>query len=232
MRDEQDNLIGDELEEATAQLDAELTEVRRGIRDWIVRIFWRRIPEKYRQNLEPEVLATHLLDGEEKQLEIHLAWYRDLLNTLVIGHIYWWLITAVLCTVLLLLAPINRLWAVAPTVIMLLLLIEAAREFIEYHQWRLVKTNRRLIISLPQHGAWPLVDNIEIGDSPRVIDTNWSANPLWRTFQLFTGARDVYISLTAFKFDEHSARVRDALIFPDVMPEDVFQLKQFVFGRK
>ena len=166
-----------------------------------------------------------------KQLEIHLAWYRDLLANLVYGYIFWWLGAATILTVILLISPISPLYAFAPAGILLLMIIEAGREFLEYHQWRLIKTNKRLIISLPQDGAWPLVDNIEMGDLPKVIDSNWSHNPVWRLFQFFTGARDVYISLTAFKFEEGTARVRDALIIPDVMPDDVFALKQLVFAK-
>jgi hypothetical protein len=52
---------------------------------------------------------------------------------------------------------------------------------------------------------------------------------VWRIFQAFTGARDVYLSLAGYQFVEGTARVRDALVMPDIMPEDVHQLKKLVF---
>ena len=123
-------------------------------------------------------------------------------------------------------------WALAliPLGALAMGLIEAIREYIEYNQWRLIKTNKRLIIIMPQHNSWPLVDNIELGVMPSIIDTNWSANYVWRIFQFLTGARDVNISLTGLQFIAGTAQVKDALIIPDVTPEDVFELKRLVFG--
>jgi hypothetical protein len=74
------------------------------------------------------------------------------------------------------------------------------------------------------------VDNIELKGLPTVLDTNWSPNPIWRVFQFLTGARDLYISLAAYRFIEGTARVGDSLIIPDVMPIDVFELKRLVFS--
>ncbi|MEZ4643722.1 MAG: hypothetical protein R3E31_13500 [Chloroflexota bacterium] len=218
--------------EAVEQLEAELAETRRGLHHWLEQTFWQRIPLKYRQNVQPEVLSEQLLDGEQEQLQIHLAWYRDLLANLVFGHFVWWVVLVFVLTIIILISPLNGFYAFVPFGALLVFMVEAGREYLEYHQWRLIKTNKRLIISLPEHGAWPLVDNIEMGDLPKVIDTNWSSNAVWRLFQFFTGARDVYISLTAFKFEEGTARVRDAIIIPDIMPDDVFKLKQLVFGKK
>lgn len=226
---EQSETASERLE---TELESELAETRRGIHHWLDQTFWQRIPLKYRQNVEPEVLSEQLLDGEQEQLRVHLAWYRDLLANIVFGHIFWWGITAVILTIAILIFTHSILYALVPIGLLLMLMVEAGREYLEYHQWRLIKTNKRLIISLPEHGSWPLVDNIEMGDLPKVIDTNWSANPVWRMFQFFTGARDVYISLTAFKFQEGTARVLDAIVIPDIMPNDVFKLKQLVFGKK
>ena len=105
-------------------------------------------------------------------------------------------------------------------------------ERFEYLQYRLLKTNARLIISIPQHGAWPLIDNIELKGAPSILDTNWSTSPVWRVFQFFTGARDLYISMSGLQFVEGRAKVRDALVIPDIMPEDVFELKKLVFTPK
>ncbi|MBK7897570.1 MAG: hypothetical protein IPJ90_22355 [Anaerolineaceae bacterium] len=74
------------------------------------------------------------------------------------------------------------------------------------------------------------MDNIELKGLPQVVDTNWSRNPIWRVFQFFTGARDLYLSLAAYRFVEGTARVGDALIIPDVMPDQVFALKRLIFS--
>lgn len=199
---------------------------------------WKRVfPETFRWNLEdsiqPEDISERLLPGEEPVLEIRLAWYRDFIGRLMFDNFRWVGAATAVATILLLLLS-NRLglpWytAVIPFVISTILGLYAVKDHIEYNQWRLLKTNYRFIISIPQRGAWPLVDNIELKGMPNVIDTNWSRNPIWRTFQFFTGARDVYISLAAYKFVEGTARVGDALIFPDVMPKEVFELKKVVF---
>jgi len=214
------------------QIEEELEEIRSGIRSWLSHNIWHRVPHKYRLNVEPGGLDVHLLADEIPQLEIHLAWYRDLLSNIVFGHFNWLLVTDLILTAVIFLGTRSLTYSLIPTIALLIAMFEAGREFIEYEQWRLIKTNKRLIISLPQHGSWPLVDNIEMGDSPKVIDTNWSNNAIWRLFQFFTGARDVYLSLTAFKFEEGTARVKDALIFPDVMPDDVYKLKNLVFSKK
>jgi hypothetical protein len=64
---------------------------------------------------------------------------------------------------------------------------------------------------------------------PAVVDTNWSPNIFWRAFQFFTGARDLAISLQGYRFIEGTARVADSLTMPDVMPDDVFELKRLIF---
>lgn len=201
---------------------------------------WKRFPEDFRWNIEdtfqPEDIAERLLPGEEPQLEIRLAPYRDVLGFLVLRNFRWLLGITIVATVALFLVSFftgfNTLLALAPIGAFVALIVVAIREYVEYNQWRLLKTNARLIISIPQPGAWPLVDNIELQGLPKVIDTNWSRNPVWRVFQFFTGARDLYISLSAYKFIEGTARVGDALVIPDVMPKDVFELKKLVFGVK
>ncbi|MCA9936081.1 MAG: hypothetical protein KC415_19245 [Anaerolineales bacterium] len=220
------------LDEQLEQIEEELEEVRSGVHAWVTQNIWYRVPKKYRQNVEPEILAVNLLTDEEQQLEIHMAWYRDLISNIVFGHFSWLFVTNLVLTAVVFLSTRNPIYTLIPSALLLLSIVEAAREFIEYNQWRLIKTNKRLIISLPQHGSWPLVDNVEMGDLPKVIDTNWSGNPVWRLFQFFTGARDVYISLTAFKFEEGTARVKDAIVIPDVMPDDVYRFKNLVFGKK
>ncbi|MEJ2748257.1 MAG: hypothetical protein P8183_10175 [Anaerolineae bacterium] len=202
---------------------------------------WKRLPENFRWNIEdtflPEDIAERLLPGEEPQLEIRLAGYRDILGHLVFNFFIWVLVITIIAAVSTAVylirngTDLNRalLYALIPFVILIVVASIAMQERIEYNQWRLVKTNARFIISIPQPGSRFLVDNIELKGMPNVIDTNWSRNPVWRVFQFFTGARDLYISLAAYRFVEGTARVGDALIIPDVMPNDVFELRKLVF---
>ena len=197
------------------------------IAEWLHEQFWIRIPVKYRHNIWPEV---DFLPGEEVQLEVYLAWYRDITSTLVFGYFFWLIGVVLVGTALLFALNQNMYLALIPLILLVLLIIEGIREYLDYNQWRLIKTNKRLIISLPQHGSWPLVDTISLGTVPKVIDANWSSSFVWRVFQFFTGARDVYISLAAIQFQAGTAVVKDALVFPDVMPDDVFKLKELVFS--
>lgn len=200
--------------------------------------YWRRLPQNFRWNIEdtfqPEDLEERLLPNEEPQLEIRLAWYRDIVGLIVFDRFNYVLgITLLLVAGLLLYAILTAalLWyfAFIPFALLIALIIYATLERIEYRQWRLLKTNARLIISIPQPGSFFLVDNIELKGLPQVVDTNWSRNPVWRIFQFFTGARDLYLSLAAYRFVEGTARVGDALIIPDVTPDQVFALKRLIF---
>jgi len=200
--------------------------------------YWRRLPEHFRWNIEdtfqPEALEERLLPNEEPQLEIRLAWYRDITGGIVFHYFNYVLgVTLLLVVGLLLYALISGAFAwyfaFVPFGLLIALIIYATLERIEYRQWRLLKTNARLIISIPQPGSLFLVDNIELKGLPQVVDTNWSRNPVWRVFQFVTGARDLYLSLAAYRFVEGTARVGDALIIPDVMPDQVFALKRLIF---
>lgn len=203
---------------------------------------WKRLPENFRWNIEdtflPEDIAERLLPGEEPQLEIRLAGYRDILGHIVFNFSIWVLgVTLALAvgTAVFMVrdgqaVKTALLYALIPFGALILVVVVAIQERIEYKQWRLLKTNARFIISIPQPGSKILVDNIELKGMPNVIDTNWSRNPVWRVFQFFTGARDLYISLAAYRFVEGTARVGDALVIPDVMPKDVFELRKLVFS--
>ncbi|MCP5098959.1 MAG: hypothetical protein GY943_25690 [Chloroflexi bacterium] len=198
------------------------------------------LPERLRLNLadtfQPENVEARLIPGEETQLEVRLAWYRDILGHLLLHHFRLMLFITVVMSIIL--GAISRAttfsiyYVFVPSGILLALTLLGMFERFEYLQYRLLKTNARLIISIPQHGAWPLIDNIELKGAPSILDTNWSASPVWRVFQFFTGARDLYISMSGLQFVEGRAKVRDALIIPDVMPEDVFELKKLVFKPK
>jgi hypothetical protein len=198
---------------------------------------WEKIPDDIRLNIErnflPEDPLERPIPGEKVLLEICMAWYRDLVSHLFFAYFFFILIvTLALSGILIVSATLSNFtpWvAVVPPIFMVAWAGLAVKERIEYMQRKLIKTNARLIISVPQPHAFPLADNLEIKGVPNVIDTNWSRNPLWRIFQAFTGARDVYLSLAGYQFVEGTARVRDALVMPDIMPEDVHQLKKLVF---
>lgn len=184
-------------------------------------------------SFKPSDLEDRLLPGEELQLEIHLAWYRDLLGRWFIDHFGLFLILAavVIFITAVITSTQNYYWGIAfiPVVFFVVLFLLAMHQRIIYRQYRLQKTNARFIISIPQLNGFPLADNIELKGLPQVVDPNWSKNFVWRMFQFFTGARDVYISLVAYQFVEGTAKVGGALIIPDVMPDDIFELKRVVF---
>ena len=184
-------------------------------------------------SFKPSDLEDRLLPGEELQLEIHLAWYRDILGRWIIDRFSWFLLlTAVIIFITAVITSTqNYHWGIAfiPILFFLSLFLLAMHQRIIYLQYRLQKTNARFIISIPQPDGFPLADNIELKGLPQVVDPNWSKSFIWRIFQFFTGARDVYISLVAYQFVEGTAKVGGALIIPDVMPDDIFELKRFVF---
>ncbi len=199
---------------------------------------WRKLPEGFRWNLEdsfqPESIEERLLPGEEPLLVIRIAWYRDIIARIVFRYLLALIILTIFASALVYMrtrtdAHLEWFWATIPIVIFLFLLITAVIQRIRFLQWRILKTNARLIISIPQPGTAFLIDNIELKGLPAVIDPNWSRNPVLRVFQFFTGARDMYISLTAYKFVEGTARVGDALIVPDVMPDEFFEFKRIIF---
>lgn len=206
---------------------------------------WKLLPDGFRWNLEdtfqPEDISDRLLPGEQAVLEIRPAWYRDIFGTIVFRFIRWIFLLASLLILLVFYAAFQQralpvttslLYSAVPFVLFIIVLLFGIKERIAYNQWRILKTNARLIISQPQKNAFPLVDNIELDGLPKVLDTNWSPRPLWRIFQFFTGARDLYLSMTAFKFVDGTAKAGDAIVIPDVMPNDVFELKQLVFKVK
>jgi hypothetical protein len=202
---------------------------------------WVKLPQTMRWNLTdtllPENIQERGIDGEVVHLEIHLAWYRDILGHIVFHHFR--ILTVFTLFAVLFLAVYSfifsaySIWyALVPLGILVGLTLWGSYERFEYFQWRLLVTNARMIISIPQQNSWPLVDNIDLIGLPKVLDTNWSSNPVWRIFQFFTGARDLSISISALQFAEGTARVKDALVIPDIMPEDFHQLKALVFKPK
>lgn len=197
---------------------------------------WYLVPENLRDTFMPEDVELRKIPGEETQLVVRMAWYRDLVGHILFHYFYASILLTLGLTFIVGFAAytyqFDYFYALIPLGLFLTLFVLGLLERLEYTQWRLLKTNSRLVISIPQHGAWPLVDNIELKGTPTIIDTNWSPNPMWRVFQFFTGARDLYISMSGLQFVEGKAKVRDALIIPDIMPDDVFELKKLVFKPK
>jgi hypothetical protein len=212
-------------------------EIRTGSFGWFTK-YWKRLPTNFRWHIEdsfqPEDIAERLLPGEEPILQIGLAWYRAFPANIIFRYFGLFVIlTIVITVILLILAYFDKfgyIFAIIPGLLLISIVAGSAQQYIIYNQWRVLKTNKRLIISLPQPNGFPLVDNIELKGMPTVIDTNWSRNPAWRFFQFFTGSRDMYISMVAYKFNENTARVGDALIIPDVTLRDVLEFKKVVFG--
>lgn len=210
----------------------------------VVRL-WKMLPSGFRWTLEdtfqPEDISDRLLNGEKIMLEIRPAWYRDIFGLVIFRFIRWLLALTILSILIVFYIAFQQrvlpvatslLYSGIPFVVFLFVFVVGVKERIAYNQWRILKTNARLIISQPQRDAFPLVDNIELDGMPKVLDTNWSPRPVWRVFQFFTGARDLYLSMTAFRFVDGTAKAGDAIVIPDVMPDDVFELKQLVFKTK
>lgn len=212
-------------------------EIKTGSFSWFTK-YWKRLPTDFRWHIEdsfqPEDIAERLLPNEEPVLQIGLAWYRAFPANIIFRHFGVFIILTIVCTVILLvlafLGVLGFIFAIFPILILIATVAASAQQYITYSQWRVLRTNKRLIISLPQPQGFPLVDNIELKGVPTVVDTNWSRNPVWRFFQFFTGARDMYISMVAYKFNESTARVGDALIIPDVTLRDVLEFKKVVFS--
>ncbi len=207
------------------------------IRGWINKQWVNRMPRILRLPLEdafqPESLEERLLPNEEVQLVVHMAWYRDLVGIIMFGYGYFVFGLTIVATAVSLVASFlyqySLYYALAPLGIYLLALLTAFYEWLEFRQWRLVRTNARFIISKPIHNSWPYVDNIDLKNVPNVIDTNLTNHPVWRIFQLWTGARDLAISLSGYKFVSGTTVVADPITFPDVMPQDIQKLRLLVF---
>ncbi|MBE2221068.1 MAG: hypothetical protein IAF02_05980 [Anaerolineae bacterium] len=212
-------------------------EVKVGSFGWFTK-YWKRLPTDFRWHIEdsfqPEDIAERLLPNEEPVLQIGLAWYRAFPSSIIFRYFGVFVILTIVSTVIMLILAFfgvfGFIFTTIPVLIFIAIVASSIQQYVTYSQWRVLRTNKRLIISLPQPHGFPLVDNIELKGVPTVVDTNWSRNPVWRFFQFFTGARDMYISMVAYKFNESTARVGDALIIPDVTLRDVLEFKKVVFG--
>lgn len=198
--------------------------------------FARFLPEHIQRIFLPDDTYRQLMDGEELQIEIHLAWYRNFAAELLFTYPFIiFLITIVsslLAAMIAVRISFNLVVAASiPWGLLIAFSLYAIYQRFTYLQWRLVKTTKRIIITMPQPGTWYLVDTIEMNNLPSVLDENWADSGLRRTFQALTGSRDLYISLVGLQFDQGTAKVKDALVMPDVTHTDAEKLKRLVFGK-
>lgn len=122
-------------------------------------------------------------------------------------------------------------WAL--TIAALLLFFKATQSALAYQQWKFIITDKRIIITTPDPDRKWFADSLYLkSDTLKVLDTNYSTDPIWVIFQTIHGSRDVMLSASAYAFMENGAKVRDALRFPDMMPEDIKELEKLIFGGK
>lgn len=215
-----------------------LEQVAEGIQAW-------RSTEKQNRLVKELVTLAHafsdyalpppyerlLLDGEKVLLEIRQAYYRNKVPSTILK--FWWLVLAATAAVGLLLFHLTASWAVAALVILLPLLIFAwaLTEQLHFHQWRLIITDKRTIIYMPDPDSWWRVDHVRMGGPKKiaVVDANFSRSAWWGIFQTITGARDLVISISGYAFKANRAEVQGGLTFPDVMPQDIRKLEEIIF---
>jgi hypothetical protein len=193
--------------------------------------------------LDSFIPRPHYLENEEIKLEIRMAPYRakapKVLGLVGLILLFPSLIVFGLMAVVARSTPetaeiINtdtgELVAAAFIIISLFLLFEAAQTWLDYQQWRFILTNKRIILVTPDPEQEGLADAIYLSPGAiRIIDTNFSKSPLWGIFQVLRGTRDVMMS-PGYEFREEGARVKGGLRFPDVSPEDVKALEEYIFS--
>jgi hypothetical protein len=198
------------------------------------------LAERVRQQLR--VLSAYalphvqFLEGETTLLEIRQAPYRDAIPRRIFA--YWWLVLLLSGLIMLLVAffEMQAQTSLLLTWLVLFLPISlfawAAQEKLHYEQWRVILTDRRTILFMPDPKSWWRVDTIRMGKGKiSVVDTNFSRSPWWGLFQTWSGARDLVISMSGYAFKEGHAEVQGGLIIPDVMAEDVKKLEESIFKK-
>ncbi len=200
-------------------------------------LWLRLLPTNVHDIFLPQDINQELNDGEEVQIVLYQAWYRNL--SAFILHNYPWAVILVVVAASMGIAIFDidiglfreRIWNMfIPFMLLGIWLIFAIYENFRYLQWRLVLTNSRLIFAVPQRDAWYLSDNIEMNGKPKVIDTNWTDNSFLRLMQMVTSSRDVSISLAGLQFVPGTAKVKDAIVMPDVNLAKVEELKRLVLS--
>lgn len=201
------------------------------------RLWSRLLPQRLHDIILPGDISEQLSPGEVVLMTIYQAWYRNFSALLFYNYYQVIVIAALLLTSAIAYFQLDlgifpsALWNLAlPWALLLIWLAYAIFENLQYLKWRLVLTNNRLIFATPQRDARYLSDTIQLNGKPRVVDANWSDRDVGRVLQMITGSRDVFISLLGLQFVEGTAKVKDALVMPDVEIAKIERLKRIVFS--
>lgn len=201
------------------------------------RLWSRLFPPRLHDIILPHGVEDQLSPGEEILLIIYQAWYKNFSALIFFNYFQFVIIGGLLLTSLIAFFQLDLgffphwLWNLAiPWVIIVGWLAYAVFENLQYLKWRLVVTDSRMIFATPQRDAWYLSDTIQLNGKPKVVDANWSEKDVGRILQMITGSRDVFISLLGLQFVEGTAKVKDALVMPDVEINKIEQLKRIVFS--
>jgi hypothetical protein len=202
-----------------------------------VRSFLTRKVAQLRQSVFP---FPNYLEEEEIQQTIHMAPYRATIprGLTILGVTLF--VSAVLFGILMLFFGANnertineRTLAGGLGLLSFYVLYKALQAWIAYRQWKFIITNKRIIITTPdpQHSMFADIIYLQIkNNNIKVLDTNFSDNPLWRLLQILSGTRDVMLSPSGYEFMEKGAKVKGGLRFPDVPMEDIKHLERLIFG--
>ncbi len=202
-----------------------MDQIYQGVRDML-----QKLVGPFINSLLPE---PHYLEGENIQQVIRMAPYRLRFPKIVI------LVSLVLLIpsagtfigALILMIETVEMIAGGLTVLSGLLLWIGLQEWLDYHQWQFIITDKRIILITPDPQRENFADAIYLKRGKiQVLDTNFSRNAVWGLYQIITGSRDVMLSMAGYEFFEQGAQVKGGLRFPDVVPEDITKLEQLIFG--
>lgn len=183
--------------------------------------------------LESFLPKPHLLKEEEVKQTIQMAGYRAIVPKWmgVAGACLFVPALVVFLFTLLGGSETVQFIAVTIAVLGLFLIAKAVQDWLLYHQWKFIVTDKRFILITPDPNRKGFADAIYLkAGKIQVLDTNLSRNPLWGFFQLTRGTRDVMLSMSGYEFQETGAQVKGGLRFPDVTPDDIRQLEELIFG--
>jgi len=194
---------------------------------------WKLFEKIIHPFLETFLPQPHYLEGEEIQQVIHMAHYRAEVPKLLgaLGMIVLVPALVVFGVTVLNHSETGELIAAILVILALLLVFEAAQEWLVYNQWQFIVTNKRLILITPHPERRGFADVIYLkGGKIQVLDANFSKSPFWGLFQTILGSRDVMLSMSGYEFKETGAQVKGGLRFPDVRLEDIKRLEELIFG--
>lgn len=200
--------------------------------------FWSRVfPPRIHDILLPPDISDQLNPGEEVLLVIYQAWYKNFSAYVLYNYYPIVVILSLLVTSGIAYFRLDTgffpswLWnLMIPWLLLLVWCGWAIYENFNYLKWRLVITNNRLVFATPQKDAKYLSDTIQLNGKPKVVDANWSDSDFIRLLQMVTASRDVFISLQGLQFVQGTAKVKDALVMPDVELKKIERLKSIIFS--